>query len=354
VSSAAQYTSTRRIRIAGTYPGPDHTGAATAARIDNDLRMTNVPTPSEADCAGLNEQFFGVQPWIYFQQRLAHLMLVASGSEQYRAILAKGVSAHGVSLALTVDPDTSELPTPEQSFTAVEAEVLLHQSAETLLRFVHALAEPSPCPWMRMAVTRHDFKPWVRTAIAEADYDHVVDLCREVFACDPANAADLDAFVCYLRLLANHFLDADPYNAAKHGMALRGASERLSVDLDGRRLLERDGMVISWLTRWRTNAERPARWTQASRLLDEAATIALIYTTTMLMRSLWIRGRERYLGEPSSEVFRPVSPDRLFSSRRIHHHVLADVYRSFASDDEQESIVIRSAHFEPRTGESPL
>jgi hypothetical protein len=41
-------------------------------------------------------------------------------------------------LKVEVDPDSKDLPTPEQSYTAIEAEMLLHHSAETLLRFVYA------------------------------------------------------------------------------------------------------------------------------------------------------------------------------------------------------------------------
>lgn len=311
--------------------------------------MTDAPEPTAGSCASLNTQLYDGQPWLYFQQRLAHLMLVASDRDRYRAIFAEGVTAGGLTLKIDVNPDATRLPTPEQSFTAVELEVLLHHSAETLLRFVHGHAEPSPCPWVRMAqlTSYRDFKSWVRTAITDARRDELALLCRQVFACDPNNAEDLDSCVAYLQLFARHFLDADSYNAAKHGMALQGGSERLQVETGDWKLLKRDGMRVSWLARWpRGDATRPPRWTQVSRLLDEAATIALILTATMLMRSVWIRGRERHLGEPWDEVFRPVPPDDLFHDRGIRHHVLADVYHPIAADGEQESIIIRSAHCE--------
>ena len=50
--------------------------------------------------------------------------------------------------------------------------MLLHHSAETLLRFVHAHADAAePCPWLRMSrLTRFgEFKDWVRTHVATAD-----------------------------------------------------------------------------------------------------------------------------------------------------------------------------------------
>lgn len=315
--------------------------------------MTDAPEPTEANCASLNKQFYDAQPWIYFQQRLAHLMLVASDGDRYRAIFAEGVTAGGVTLKIDVNPDAAVSPTSEQSFAAVEVEVLLHQSAETLLRYVHAHAEPSPCPWVRMArlTSYRDFKSWVRTTIANARRDELAPLCRQVFACDPNNAEDLDSYIAHLQLFATHFLDADSYNAAKHGMALHGGSERLQVEIDGRELFKRDGMLVSWLACWpRDDAERLPRWTRVSRLQDEGATIALLYTATVLMRSIWIRGRERHLKEPWDEVYRPVTPDQLFDERGIRHHVLADVYRPLPDDGEQESIIIKSAHFEAPSG----
>lgn len=241
----------------------------------------------------------------------------------------------------------------------METEVLLHHCAETLLRFVHAHAEASPCAWVRMAhLTSHrDFKSWVRTTITKAPDDDVAQLCGDIFASDPNSVEDRHSCVRYLRLLAEHFLDSDSYNAAKHGMALHGGSERLQVEVADWKLLEQDGMRVSWLTRWpRDDVQRAPRWTQVKRLLDADATIALTYTATMLMRSIWVRGRQRHLGEPWDEVFRPVPPEQMFGDRGIRHHVLADTFRQLAISGEQQTFVVRSANFQaPPAGEdSPI
>lgn len=100
----------------------------------------------------LNEQFYAAEPWRYFQQRLAHLMLVAADSDRYRAIFSEGVRLASVELTFEhAKAGGQDSPTVEQSFVAVEAEVLLHHAAETLLRFVHAHAEEDLCPWLRMS-----------------------------------------------------------------------------------------------------------------------------------------------------------------------------------------------------------
>ena len=151
------------------------------------------------------------------------------------------------------------------------------------------------------------FKSWVRTVIADATHDDLGRLCHQVLATDPQRAEDLNSCVVYLQRLARHFLDADSYNAAKHGMALHGGSERLQVEIEGWELFKHDGMRVSWLASWpRDDPSRPPRWTRVSRLLDEPTTMTLIFTAIMLMRSVWIRGRQRHLAAPLNEVYRPV------------------------------------------------
>lgn len=306
---------------------------------------------TDEQCAQLNRRFYDTAPWLYFQQRLAHLVLASSDRERYRAIFAEGVVTGGVALRIEVKPEADDqpVPTPEQSFVAIESEVLLHHSAETLLRFIHAHAEENRCPWVRMAsLTRfQDFKSWVRETVIEAEQAELAGLCQRVFASDPHSPDDLDAYLRYVRTLAEHFLDADSYNAAKHGMALYGGSERVEFELDGLRLLDRSGTSVSWLTRWpRGDETRQPRWTQVSRLLSPDAAIALVHTATMLMRSVWIRGRQLYLGEPWSEVYRPVPPDLLYDSLGIRRLVLADVFRPLPAEGEPETMSIATAHFE--------
>lgn len=118
-------------------------------------------------------------------------------------------------------------------------------------------------------------------------------------------------------------------------MGLSGGSQRLRLEIDGWRLLDRDGIAVDWLARWpRDDPEQAPRWTQVSRFLDQDATIALIYTATMLMRSIWVRGRARYLGESVDKVYRPTPPNEVFDSRGLRHHVIADVYTPFPAGGE--------------------
>lgn len=124
----------------------------------------------------------------------------------------------------------------------------------------------------------------------------------------------------YLRLFARHFLDADSYNAAKHGMALRGGAEQWTVSVEESELLNRGGATVSWLARWPRGAvARPARWTEVARVFSVEATVGLIHAAAQLIRALWLRGRERHVGDELEEVFRPVAPQELLAAFDLRH-----------------------------------
>lgn len=311
--------------------------------------MTRAPDPTAEQCEALNAEFYAAKPWIYFQQRLAHLMFVASDRDRYRAMLKGGFTAGTVNFKVELDDEDSTVPTPEQSFIAIETEILLHHSAETLLRFVHAHSDITPCPWVRMAglTTFTTFKDWVRADVLDASQNDLAELCRRIFAVDPNSAANLDAYTRYLRLYARHFLAADSYNAAKHGMGLHGGNRRMHIEIDDRRLFERDGTSLSWLATWpRSDARQPPRWTRVSSLFDVDAAITLIATATDLMRSIWLRGRQRHLDAAWNEVYRPRSPQELFNDLGIRHHVLAQTYRPYPAAGEEGTMTVETAHLE--------
>jgi hypothetical protein len=186
------------------------------------------------------------------------------------------------------------------------------------------------------------FKQWVKAAVLE-DRADAVELCSRVFPCHPDHPEVLDTLADYLNLLARLFLDADSYNAAKHGMAFRGASEQWSVALDEVELLGRSGATVSWLARWpRDDSERPARWTEASRSFSVEACVALIYSASLLMRGLWLLARHRWLGAELTESVRPWPPYELFARFDLQHPVIADFFRPLRYEGEKERTIVRS------------
>lgn len=306
------------------------------------------PTLLDTNFAELNAEFYDSSPWTYFEQRLAHLMLVASDHARYRAAFAEPLRLDGVELTVS-HRDTGDVPTPEQSFTAIEAEVLLHHIAETLLRFVHGHAdEEAPCPWLRMSAltSAAAFKTWVDRHVVQAADEDLAALCDRVFAVDPGRGDEVAALVRYLELFAGHILDADLYNAAKHGMALTGGAERREMTIADTAVFRRDGAAVRWLARWPWPAtpDRPTRWTRRSRQFSPEAEIGLISIAINMMRSLWIRGRSRHLGEPWDQVLRLPAPDVLFEGLGVRHHVLTDWFEPLAYEGESRELIIQTRH----------
>lgn len=304
--------------------------------------------PDPSAYAELNADFYKATPWDYFERRLSHLMLVAADRDRYRAVFSEPIALGAIQIEIAA-PATDAYPTPEQSFIAVESEVLLHHVAETLLRFVHAHADPDePCPWLRMSAltSARRFKEWVEVTVVEAPRSHLAELCGRVFACHPDSAADLDAYIDYTRLLGDHFLDAAPYNAAKHGMGLTGGSERRQIELDGVEVFRRDGAVINWLAAWpQHDPDRPAGWTRASRLFSPEAAITVSFLSTNLMKSVWIRGRALHLDEPWDKTFSPPSPPELLDAFGVRHPVLADWYEPLQPNEHgRREITIKTRH----------
>jgi hypothetical protein len=220
-----------------------------------------------------------------------------------------------------------------------------------VLRFVHAHADADdPCPRLRMSrLTRFaEFKDWVRAQVAAADDRDLDALCAQTLACDAGRPAEVRACAQYLRLLARHFLDADPYNAAKHGVALRGAAAQWTVSVEDWKLLDRDGATVSWLAMWRRDdPERPPRSTQVTRVFSVETTVALIDMAAKLMRALWLRARERHLDERLDQVLRPAPPDELFAVFDLAHPVIADVLRPLRYEGQEQTLIVRSRHFQP-------
>ncbi len=293
--------------------------------------------------AELNEQYYEHQPWTYFSQRLSHLMLVASHDERHQERIADGVDLGPVRLSIARQQEPAAATTPEQTFAAIDAEVLLHHSAETLLRLVHAHSQADPCPWLRMSRVRspRDFKEWVRAEVSEPELEAVDALCRRVFAVETASTEQVRTLTRWLRLFAAEFLDADAYNAAKHGLSLSGASERWTLEVAGRKLLEHDGASLTWLST-RPDESGRMRWAETSRLFSVESTATMIFIATRLMNGVWDRGRATHLGE-EAEPFEGVSDTRAIDETfGTVHRVLEERERPLAYPDNSPTMILRT------------
>jgi hypothetical protein len=83
------------------------------------------------------------------------------------------------------------------------------------------------------------------------------------------------------------------------------------------------------------------------------ATVSLIDVAAKLMRALWLRARQRHLGDPLDTVFRPPPPEELFAVFDLQHPVIADVLRPLRYYGVEDALIVRSRHFEPPGEDKP-
>ena len=298
------------------------------------------PEPLKANFRELNEAFYAERPWNYFLQRLVHLAAVASDTST--SPFRDPITVGPVTLE-SRSPADSEYPSPGQSFVAVESEVLLHHASETLLRLIHAHAEPSPCPWLRMSAVRGfaEFKAWVKALRDDPELEQVAVRLFGRSNEHPDAPADEAAWV---RLFAQHFLDASSYNAAKHGMALAGGAARGTVAIEDQEIVRAEGPIVSWLAKWpNPGEERPPRWTRGTRIFSVEAYIVMIRAATGLMESIWVHGRSIHLETVEDAVGYATygSPRQVFSALGLPAHILYETYMPLAYAGEPADLIVQ-------------
>jgi hypothetical protein len=159
---------------------------------------------------------------------------------------------------------------------------------------------------------------------------------RSVFG-DAIASEDTAAAAAHLRLCGQHFLDAAPYNAAKHGFALQGARSRLTVNVDELDVLEDEGLTITWLG----VRGDPPRWTRTTRWFAVEAAMVISHLTSRLVEALWIAGRHRYLGEPIERWFRPPDPNEVLAACGVSMTTLAELDERLRYENEQQTLLVR-------------
>jgi hypothetical protein len=300
--------------------------------------------PLESNYRELNQAFYRERPWDYFLQRLVHLAAIASDTGK---LPFDGPISIGPVTIESHAPTVTENPSPGQTFVAVESEILLHHAAETLLRFIYAHAEPSPCPWIRMSSLRNfsDFKDWVSALRDDSNLDDLVGRLfgrSDEYPDAPAKEAE------WVRVFAQHFLDSSSYNAAKHGMALAGGAARGTITVEEKEILRAQGSVVSWLAKWpELTAARPRRWTRITRIFSTEAYIVMVKVAADLIQSIWIQARMLHLEESTDDLgYVPLgSPQSLFERLGLPRHILYETYAPLAYDGEPTEVIVQFPAF---------
>jgi hypothetical protein len=227
------------------------------------------------------------------------------------------------------EPDPREAEDREQ-FVFAESEVLLHHVSETLLRLYLAHEGAPPCPWLEIARVRGagQFKRMVSKRFAdELPPEERRQRVGEVFFGSAERTAikpnppqeqwekSLDNIEAFLTHYARHFLDADIYNALKHGLAVRPGPAAMQLG-DGD-LIKAEGPAIEYLTLGE-NSEGKRRWFHTTHWIEVDSALAFISIAQRLMESIWTLARFRYLGEKPELLVAWTKPEYAEVIRHLH------------------------------------
>ena len=261
----------------------------------------------------LNERFYNADPADYFRIRLSTLLLVAGRTGDLLGLLQEGVEYGRIRAAADADAEVDAASVAR--YVAMESQVLLHHAAEALIRLFLAHAGSPPCPWFVLSaetnfsrfkkrVEDQLVKPRRREALEEEAAFILLGRRHLGPGEDPAkwsNATEnLTMFLC---VLAERWLkDSRVYNAMKHGLAVIPGDALFQIlDDDGKAIRFGEGTSIEYLEprEWEKD-ERGRRhrreWQTTIRWLDIQEALGLVEVAGLMIDSLWLVAKHRYLG----------------------------------------------------------
>jgi hypothetical protein len=277
----------------------------------------------------MNRKFYATRPWEYFRHRQRYLMFAAGAPEKLLDIGREGVKVGRLNFTLTDDPDGGEQDEEDrQRYVLAESEVLMHHASETLLRLYLAHEGLPGCPWLEMARVRSpgDFKKRVEKRFCRDESDaHHSSLAPVFFGGDqrekltptpPADEWDqgIANVESFLRYFARHFLDADVYNALKHGLAVQAGEYKMQLD-DGE-LIKAEGTALEFLSLQRDHHGRQ-RWNMTTRWIEFERAMSFVFIATALIESIWDIGQWRYLSERPESINKWLKPTYKELSNRL-------------------------------------
>lgn len=189
----------------------------------------------------LHERYYQSCPADYFEQRVAQMVLFASEQEAVEALFRRGVEFDGYELGSDGQPLGDQDRDRVWRNTTIDAVVLLHTAAESLIRLFFAHISNHWSPWVAVAEQRGGFKSDVREWLEQADLDQVEEAVHWVFFGEAVEAVGLGvtALTAILREAARSWLDqGDVYNAAKHGFAALAGGTAVELHLEGLDVIE--------------------------------------------------------------------------------------------------------------------
>jgi hypothetical protein len=254
----------------------------------------------------LNRAFFAGEPADYFQMRLRRLVQFAGSTDAQERATARTYRVGNLEMRV---PSVEEEPPDEKArdaFLAVECEMLLHHTAETVLRLFLAHRNAPAVPWVEVTKLRRpgDFKRAVSSGVSQPRA--LPRLRREVgwlwagnHDASEGHEAEWNKIVDRVLPYLQHFADivrsrAPLYNAAKHGLVVQPGDRKISlVGVPG---MTAEGPSLAWLDQAPDQTDN--YWLVKNRWLDIELDAALIFAGGQLLRGLWMLARTRYLDWP--------------------------------------------------------
>ena len=253
----------------------------------------------------LNHEFYSSNPAEYFRRRLYLLTVYAGSSDEFIKLLSKGISYEKIYLKVDLANSTDSDKQQYQNFLTTEAEVLLHHTAEALLRLYFAHADEPLCPWLECARLRTpgDFKDRLVKFVASYSTVESRAAVAKVFLGKTPNEDDelrnsavveIDRL---LRVLGRRLREDDNlYNSAKHGLTVIAGESSFTLGSDGgQAFVGAQGQSISFLEKCGEDGE-PKLWHKTTRWLSPRQAMWLTTLAINQMASLWAIATNRYIG----------------------------------------------------------
>lgn len=257
-----------------------------------------------------------MRPWAYFLNQVELLALVSERADGLDDLLRAGMQIGRTRLGLRDDggPETDEREQDRNRFLVAQAEVLLHHAAETLLRLYLAHEAKAPCPWLEIAETRsfREFKKAVRGLASDLDGGRERSgLMRTFFIHDDPDAFQTEPRLTqeqwderqrnissWLAWFASYFLDANVYNAAKHGLAVIAGDSGIQLGWlsDPSAILGRRGPSLIYVeeVRGRDGPE----WRRTMKWINLETHLLAIFVACNFMRAIMAAGAAVRGGSP--------------------------------------------------------
>jgi hypothetical protein len=283
--------------------------------------------------AHINEQFYSSRPADYLRRRMVHLVITATSDERIAEIVAGGVRL-GETVLQSEQPEKrydDEDRRQRDRFVAIEAEVLLHHTAETLLRMLFAHRGWPKCPWIELAKLRmpRQFRDEVDTMVALGD-SALRELVHEVFyagidpetfTTPPSTAEWTDSLDSIRRLLGDFGRvvngRSDLYNTVKHGLGVQAGEHSISMtdDASGKTFLGHAGPALSFVSYDR----HKDRWQESTVWIDVQGAVQRIDLGCRLLDQLWSVGQALYVDShlPGANIFNKDYVDSVLRTRRL-------------------------------------